>query len=213
MRLRPFGLLVSGVVVAASACSGDATAPARSSAPVSAAFSKGHHRPTGSELAQVDQGEGSSTYTVTIDPGKMNVLHFGEHTLYLPQNAICSTASGYGVDLWDSECAPETLPVTITAKVTAVVNGLPRIDLLPDKRFSPRTTVLLSLSVPSGLEGAASNWHILYCPSESTTCEDESLRDPSLATHADVERGILIRRIKHFSGYMVAERGQVGLLY
>jgi hypothetical protein len=34
---------------------------------------------------------------------------------------------------------------------------------------------------------------------------DESLLDESLTTRIDVERGLVYRRIKHFSGYLAAE--------
>jgi hypothetical protein len=36
-------------------------------------------------------------------------------------------------------------------------------------------------------------------------CLDESLLDRSLVTRVDVQRGLVFRRIKHFTGYFVQE--------
>ena len=41
-----------------------------------------------------------------------------------------------------------------------------------------------------------------YCPSSlASSCIDESITDPSVATVKDPITGKLIRRLKHFSGY------------
>jgi len=43
---------------------------------------------------------------------------------------------------------------------------------------------------------------VKYC--NATGCVDESIADPSLASSVDLVNRVAFRRIKHFSGYMVA---------
>ena len=45
---------------------------------------------------------------------------------------------------------------------------------------------------------------MFYCPDKGK-CVDESLTDSDLTTYIDYPNNILFRRIKHFSGYTVAE--------
>ena len=205
MRFRLIGLLLSGVVVAASACSMDATAPSSLAAPESAVMAKGG-RPIGVSSEPVGDrfaGATFTTYTVTIDPQRRNVLHFGPHTLEIPPKAVCNPTSGYGLGSFDLDCKGEKDPVTITAIVRATESGIPRIDLMPQLRFSPRRAVTLTLYVPN-LSHESSAWNILYCATQTTEfCIDETELDPSLATHADYRSSTLFRRIKHFSGYYV----------
>jgi hypothetical protein len=205
MRFRPFGLLVSGLVVASSACSMDATAPSSLAVPAGAAMARGgqgagvNSEPVGDRFA----GSTATTYTVTIDPRRRNLLHFGPHTLDIAAKAICSPASGYGISKFDLSCKDEKNPVTITAVVRSTASGIPRIDLMPEMRFSPKRTVTLSLYVPT-LTPGESIGRILYCATQTMElCVDEAELDPDLATHADYRTNTLFRRIKHFSGYFV----------
>jgi hypothetical protein len=201
MRFRPIGLLLSGVVVASSACSMDATAPSSLAAPTSAVMAKGSNAGDrrDDELAR----SLVATYTVTIDPQRRNLLRFGPHTLDIPAKAVCSTKSGYGLESFDLACKGEKAPITITAVVRSTADGTPRIDLLPELRFNPKKQVTLTLYVPT-LTPASSGWNILYCATHSLSlCVDESQLDPTLATHADYQSHTLFRRIKHFSGYFV----------
>lgn len=210
MRFRPFGLLLSGVVVASSACSMDATAPS-SLAPSSIATRAVGSWNGGSDWTGQTTGsrgvpegaEASSTYAVTIDPRRPNVLRFGVYTLDLPSNAICTQSSGYGLEMFDRECQTEKYPVTVTALVRSMPGGVPRIDLMPEMRFSPKRVVTLTLSV-ADVRRRMSSPRILYCATLSTTaCVDEAELDPTLATHVDTAEGTVFRRIKHFSGYFV----------
>jgi hypothetical protein len=204
MRARPLGLLLSGVVVASSACSMDATAPSSPmAAPAPAVRATGNYSGGGSD--DHFPTAGAVTYVVTVDPQRSNLLHFGGHTLKIPANAICNENAGYGVESFDLGCKAEKDPVTITAIVRASESGIPRIDLLPQLRFSPKRAVTLSLRVPD-LQSIGPSPTILYCSTASTDlCIDESVLDPTLATHADVRASTLFRRIKHFSGYFVQE--------
>jgi hypothetical protein len=44
---------------------------------------------------------------------------------------------------------------------------------------------------------------VKYC--NESGCMDESLTDPSLISYVDTDSKVVFRRIKHFSGYVVAE--------
>jgi hypothetical protein len=207
MRFRPLGLLLSGVVVASSACSMDATAPS-SLVPSNTAARTVETRNGGgdwTERATASRAgvDAPSTYVVTVDPRRENVLRFGDYTLELPSNAICSRSSGYGLEMFDLDCKTERHPVTITALVRSTVGGIPRIDLMPEMRFSPKRVVTLTLNVAHA-QRTTSSPRILYCATLSTTtCIDEAELDPTLATHVDTAAGTVFRRIKHFSGYFV----------
>jgi hypothetical protein len=200
MRIRPLGLLLSGVVIASSACSMDATAPSSLAVPQSAMMAKGQQ--TG-EWHDEGLAEASTTYRVTINPQRRNLLRFGAHTLDIPAKAVCSARSGYGPDVFDDDCKGEKDPVTITAIVRTTQDGTPRIDLIPEMRFDPKHRVTLTLFVPT-LTPASPRGSILYCATHSiSACIDESLLDPTLVTQADYREHTLSRRIKHFSGYFV----------
>ena len=204
MRSRSIGLLLSGVVVLSSACSMDATSPS-SLAPSAPALDKRTVDAKVRGTVGVDGFAGGTTtsYTVTIDPRRRNVLHFGPHTLDIPSRAICIGSSGYGLSSFDLDCKRESGEVTITALVRSTASGIPRIDVSPAMRFSPARTVTLSLYVPT-LTPDPSAWRILYCATQSMDgCIDEAELDPTLATHLDYGSRTLFRRIKHFSGYYV----------
>ena len=71
-------------------------------------------------------------------------------------------------------------------------------------RFNPKKTVQLYMYAPRVSREDAKNWLMLYCPDRGG-CFDESLNDASLATSIDYTNNVLFRRVKHFSGYTVAE--------
>src|SRR5690349_13651743 len=134
MRFRSIGLLLSGVVAASSACSEDATAPSSSaslaaaSAPATWSVSDRNGARGGLAFGPGNSAKGT-TYVVTIDPQRSQVLRFGAYTLDLPAKAICDRGSGYGLDVFNVDCKAEKGAVTITALVTSTANGVPRIDL------------------------------------------------------------------------------------
>jgi hypothetical protein len=205
MRFRPIGLLLSGVVVASSACSTDATAPSPMAVAERAASAKGREPGVALILSTDDRFADvtRTTYTVTIDPNRRNLLHFGPHSLDIPARAICSADSDYGIESFDRECALSSKPVTITAVVRATTTGIPRIDFSPELRFSPRRAVVLNLYVPD-VSPRAITGRIIYCPTDTMIgCVDEAAIDHSLETHIDYRASTLFRRIKHFSGYFV----------
>lgn len=207
MRFRFLAFALSGVVVASSACAVDSTAPLPVAAPDGAALSKGHNDDAraGAVISQGPDGE-VAIYTFTIDPRQSHLLTFGAHTLTLPANAVCDGGAQYGLTFWDAPCTPERSMVTFTAKVRGASKGLPRVEFTPDLRFSPQTDVMLSLHVKGKRWAQAASWRILYCATWGYSgCVDESLLDPSLTTYLDRPAHTVFRRIKHFSGYLVAE--------
>jgi hypothetical protein len=136
--------------------------------------------------------------------------------------SICSPSkSSYGNTEWDKPCTAATSDVTIAAKSWYDAYGHPQVDFSPALRFVPTSDparmVMLYLkdrAEASRLVGR----QILYClkftssGKGNTSCVDESLVDPTLATYLDTN-GFLVRRIKHFSGYNVAARDDDMELY
>ncbi|MDQ6633195.1 MAG: hypothetical protein M3Z10_00360 [Gemmatimonadota bacterium] len=197
------------MLVASSACS-DATAPSSLTAPRGATAYEGTQSGyEGTQSGQNDDGwRGQTSFQVTIDPHARNELHFGSYTLSLPANSVCRFAdSGYGIDAFDDSCAVESGPITIRAKLSVDTDGRQRIDLQPRMRFTPNKSVVLSKYVGQAALLSADSWRILFCPAAADLqgCVDESLLDESLTTRIDFERGLIYRRIKHFSGYLAAE--------
>jgi hypothetical protein len=211
MRLRYLLLAISGVVVASSACSTDATAPLPFAAPESAGFSKGPSKPQDVS----SDGADDDSYSFTIDPRRDNYLTFGEHSLWLPANSVCDPAtSGYGMGTWNLPCSPLASRITLTARIRSTSRGLPRVDLQPAIRFNPQHAVILNFFVKGKKAKDAAEMQILYCPSSATKdCVDEALTDPTLETVLNRPMKLVYRRIKHFSGYLVAERGYSTELY
>src|SRR6476659_2402041 len=126
MRFRPILLMLSGVVVASSACSMDATAPTSRMAPASELTAARGKSGEGFFKPRPDPFSNSIgvTYTVTINPQTTNVLRFGPHTLIIPGRAICAASSDYGPAYFDEDCKTEKRPVTITALVRATDDSI-----------------------------------------------------------------------------------------
>ena len=126
----------------------------------------------------------------------------GDHILYMPANAICDLASsGYGETTWNNTCKPMKGSITITATVFVGPEGQPYVDFQPAMRFAPDKPVYLFLR-----ENRSSGNHLItvkYC-NQVGNCVDESLTDPSLAPFRVEQYSLLGRRVKHFSGYVIA---------
>jgi hypothetical protein len=183
------------------ACSGDSTAPA-SAKPATTQSRISPFVPTMAAKALVGVADGS--YEFTVDPTVDQSVNLGPNYLSLPANAICDIAtSSYGAAHWNESCAPQTEPVTITAVVRNATSDHPSIDFYPAMRFSPDKNVGLYIYVPTGMEDFQRNWTLKYCNDDSV-CVDESIADANLRSNADVANKVVFRRIKHFSGYIVA---------
>ena len=201
MARTPVSLLA--LVVASSVtlvgCAGDSTAPAVRTVPSQAATSS--FAPTEASRSLVGFTDGS--YSFTFDPSKDQSFDLGPNHLDIPANSVCSlSGSGYGHKHWKNKCQTETGRVTITAVVTDAATDHPRVDFEPAMRFSPKTKVTLSMFVPSASSGNKA-WSLLYCG--PTQCENESDNDSELDTKVDGQSKVVFRRIRHFSGYVVAE--------
>jgi hypothetical protein len=135
-----------------------------------------------------------------VDNAKGITQKIGDHVINIPASAICDLAtSGYGNTFWDKSCTPMKGSVVIMATVLTGPNGEPYVDFQPAMRFSPNKEVTLFFR--DSREGASS-LAIKYC-NNAGYCIDESLNDSSLQPYR-VGRSTVGRRVKHFSGYVVA---------
>ena len=189
-----FSLLVASALLLA-ACAGDSTSPnAKTLAPKDASKA----------LVGVIDG----VYTFTIDPNQDQSIQLGASSLQLPANSVCSLlGTSYGPSEWNNACTTATMPVTITAVVKNAATNHPSIEFAPAMRFNPARNVLLYLSVTDA--ATLSNMTVMkYCGPFAAVCVDESITDSSLQTTVNAAAGTVSRRIKHFSGYVVAENAE-----
>lgn len=185
-----------------AACAGDATSPSAAQPKQQLSVLKSSpFVPSGAQRALVGVADG--TYTYEIDPTQAQSLQFGASHLDIPANAVCDLAtSTYGVGTWNDACAAQTEPFTITAVVKDAATDHPSVEFQPALRFSPASNVNLYLYVTDQATLDATRI-MKYCNAQG--CVDESLQDPDLRSNVDVENKVVFRRIKHFSGYVVAE--------
>jgi hypothetical protein len=190
MALSKLFLVAATLLVAA--CAGESTSPnASRSAPLAANKALG--------------GVVDGVYAFSIDPNVANTLTIGASRLTVPEHAICALATTpYGPEYWNQSCDAEQGPVTITAVIRNAQTNNPSIEFSPAMRFSPDRSVELFLQVDNAAT-LSSMSRMVYCGPFSTFCMDESLNDASLLTTVDVTKNTVFRRIKHFSGYTVAE--------
>jgi hypothetical protein len=150
----------------------------------------------------------SSTATLTIDPNVSRTYAFGENWIYFPAHSICDPAtSGYGMGLWDAPCTPLNQKLTVTVHWSSR-GGYAYTQFTPELRFVPADSrsvarwVILSLHTQKRLHDLDA-YNILYCAGANEWV-DESLTDPTLRVWLDPLHNSIVRRVKHFSGYMVA---------
>ena len=191
-RIRGAALLAA--VFALVGCS-DATSP-NSNAP---AF-----KVTVNEMASDST---SAVFTVTKSGGTFTM---GKHSINFPGNSICDPAkSSYGVGTWDEPCKILREPITIHAEVRKI-DGKEWVDFTPSLRFAPGKEVYIWMYTDQVMAQADSKaLNILWAPYFGAAGVDESLDDPTLVTGYLPQYSIVYRRIKHFSGYMVAS-GRTG---
>jgi hypothetical protein len=125
----------------------------------------------------------------------------GSHLISIPAGAICSLTSSYGSTEWDKPCTPLDGSVLITATVLNDNENHPYIDFQPALRFSPTKEVTLFLR--NGRSSVATTLVMKYCDNLGM-CIDESLDDASLKPFRVGQTSVIGRRVKHFSGYMIA---------
>jgi hypothetical protein len=132
------------------------------------------------------------------DPDHSLIQRFGDHVIVIPANGVCDLSSSYGPGTWDDDCAPLTHSIIITATTYADAEGHPYVDFEPALRFVP--TKETDLYLKDGKRDRAAPVQMTWC-NALFVCVDESVNDPSVATHRIGQSRNLVRRIKHFSGY------------
>jgi hypothetical protein len=197
-NLRRLAVLAGALMT--GACSAEVTS---APAPSTAINTPSMFVPTASQKALVGISDG--TYVVTVDTRYNQSFGVGGNHLDIPAGAICDlTTSGYGPAFWDAPCKPAKGKIQLTIVIKNASSAHPSIDFFPSMRFNPTTNVELYMYAPRVSTDDAKNWQMFYCPGKGA-CYDESLTDPSLATKIDYTNNVLFRRVKHFSGYTVAE--------
>lgn len=139
----------------------------------------------------------------------------GPHGVWFPANSICDPAlTSYGPTEWDEPCTTITSPIAIHAEIMEQ-GGLPYIVFTPDLRFAPATRkangsvdpkrfVNLYMYVGRSAASETGTLEIKWIADHASTPLSEAAADPSLQTRR-MERGkVVYRRVKHFSGYLVA---------
>jgi hypothetical protein len=201
VSLVPLLTTVATASLLLAGCAGESTAPSATQPTHVSTVRTSPFVPTDAQRALVGVADGS--YTFTIDPSQTQLLKLGANGLYIPANAVCDIAtSSYGVGSWNDACALQTAPFTITAVVKNAATAHPSVEFQPALRFDPAANVNLYLYVTDQATLDATEV-MKYC--NETGCVDESLTDPELRSNVDVENKVVFRRIKHFSGYVVAE--------
>ncbi|MEP6732277.1 MAG: hypothetical protein ABJE10_16650 [bacterium] len=205
MQARP---ATSRVVLLASAlflgacASNEVTSPAATS-PSRAVEASSTFVPTAATKALIGVVDG--TYTVELDPTHAQSFALGPNHLDIPANSVCNLlTSGYGADYWNRACAPQQLPVVLTVVIKGSKGNHPEVQFFPAMRFNPTKSVQLYIYAPKVSRDDAKNWLMLYSPDHGKKI-DESLTDRDLITYIDYTHNVLFRRVKHFSGYVVAE--------
>jgi hypothetical protein len=177
--------------VAVTNCSESATSPT-SATSLTPSFNRGGSQGSSGHNDHFKAGDGYVTYKID-----------GTHELYISRNAICDLGTSlYGPGTWNLPCQSSNKDVDINAKTTTTSNGHPRIDFDPPMRFNPDAQdVILVIHDPVAASNPKSA--IMYC-NDLGVCVDEGKSDKALITHHDSERGIVWRKIRHFSGYVTS---------
>ena len=76
-----------------------------------------------------------------------------------------------------------------------------RVQFSPDLRFAPGTANLVWVATKA--LGITAQYRMDWCPSGGGACVNEVLGDPTVVTFQDEASGVVVRRVKHFSGYTV----------
>jgi len=137
--------------------------------------------------------------TFTYSPSTGVTQRLGDHVISIPAGAVCKADGYYATRQWDQPCTPVNHKVTFTATTFTNVDGVPYVEFQPAVRFAPNKEVDLYLR--DGQHSSPTVEAIYWCPTLGA-CVDES-SDATMATSRVGKSSILVRRIKHFSGYVV----------
>ena len=166
--------------------------------------SKGPNSGPGPKDPKID----STTKVLTIDPNVSRTYAFGEDWIYFPAHSICDPAtSGYGPSYWNLPCTPLNQPMKITVHWSsrggyACAHFSPELRFVPAEVDDPSNWVVLSLHSHKKLPDVDA-YNILYNTGENVWV-NEALADPTLRAWLDAKHNSVVRRVEHFSGYMVA---------
>ena len=200
MRFRPptkAWVIVTGCVMFTVACSDNHMLAPRTVKPLS------HPALNIVTSGSTEQIGDTSVTTFTVDNADTtNVWMFGTAKVTFTPNSICDLASSYGPSEWDQPCEPSAEPVTVTAKGWIDEDGQPRVDFQPRMRFNPDASPV-KIWLDNGSAQLDPRLSINYC-NDAGACYDESSIDASLRTLMDEDAQQYYRRIKHFSGYVLA---------
>jgi hypothetical protein len=156
----------------------------------------------------------SADFTVTPSGG---VFVIGPHAIKFPANSICDPASSsYGPDQWDVPCEPLAEAIQIHAEVRNQ-DGYAWVDFTPSLRFVPTDNPdqyvwILMKSQDAFNATDVSPFGIFWSQALGQPGIDEAATDPSQVTYLWREGGIVFRRIKHFTGYYVHDRLDLGVI-
>jgi hypothetical protein len=209
MRRNTLLLLVGALSALAVACRDSVNAPARNATSLSAAASP--------SLSASESKNRTLLGTLELSPNG-GTYHVGDFDVVMPAGAVCEpAATKYGPRYWDDDCIPARRQITVDV-IAKKQGSKVSVDFQPDLRFRPsagwviiQTSTYRDLLTSSGVRELSSaspffqNFGIFYVPTGGKSHIDEasSLRDVSLATHIDLRTGLVWRRVKHFSGYIV----------
>ena len=188
-----------GMLAMLAACSENSVAPRMNAANSSSVAGGG----STADLTSTD----TARFSITINPWQTTYYYLGNgNMLTFPAHSLCALGSSYGPTEWDNPCTLATSSLTVNAKAWLDANGHARVDFDKQIRFAPsqnpsQWVVITFADLQASLDPF---YNILYCPTATSGCYDESKVDPSLATVRNPVTGKITRRIKHFSGYNVA---------
>jgi hypothetical protein len=213
-RLHP-RLLAVAALVALAACS-DATAPTAASLPEPPAPPASVVNPA-VYLNAIARTDDSIVVDFTVTPSG-GWFAIGYNAVYFPPNAICEPAtSGYGPDTWDAPCTPATRPIRVRGRTGATIHNRGWVHFDTDLRFVPTSDPAQWVRIymwsrelrgpqPQGLaaqDEITQRYHILWVPTPGAAPVDDALDDATLRTQVLWGTGLVTRRVKHFSGYVV----------
>jgi hypothetical protein len=146
---------------------------------------------------------------VTVTPsGGMFVL--GSNAVYFPDHSICDPAtSTYGPGHWNDACEPLDHPIDLHAEVRHNDAGQTWVDFTPAVRFVPSDDPnhAVWMLMKAGTDVTLDNYDAFgmeWMPNGSPeSAVNEAAVDSDLKTYVDLDRDVVFRRVKHFSGYVV----------
>jgi hypothetical protein len=196
---RYYPVLLAGVALVAIACA-DATAPSFETVRARA-FSAGVFDERKEKSVEIPQGA-AVPFTIPVAGGSVDI---GDYRVTFDANSLCHPSSGYGKRFWDKPCASYGRDSTIQAAFWVEDNGDVYVEFLAELRFDPAKFVFISIEDPRLKQnGTASPKEIMYWTrtKKGRSRINEGADDATLKSF--LEQGRLARRVKHFSGYMVA---------